>query len=85
MNSINFQKEFVVKLIQSSNNNIPLSEIVELINLAYDKPESWTDKIQVLDIVRINLTSLKDLLKYENNLFFIFVKIDDNKISGCIK
>ena len=85
MNSINFQKDFVVKLIHPSNNKIPLNQIVELINLAYDKPESWTDKIQVLDIVRINLISLKDVLNNENNLFFIFVKIDDNKIYGCIK
>lgn len=85
MNLINFKKEFVIKFIQTSNNNFPLGEIVELINLAYDKPESWTDKIQVLDIVRINLSSLKSVLNNENNLFFIFVRKDDNKIYGCIK
>lgn len=71
------------KIILSSQES--LSAHCHLINKAYDREDSWTDRKLIIKIdYRIDEEELKKLYDKESNLFFILQSKEDNNFAACV-
>jgi len=78
----NYKSKF--RIIYSSEEN--LQKHTNLINKAYDKEDSWTDRKLIIKIdQRITFEELNYQLKQEKNKFFILQEKETENFLGCIK
>ncbi len=59
-----------------------IEKIALLINNSYRKAGGWTNKVGLVEGLRINQQYIKQLLKEDKNYFFYLKK--DNDIAGCV-
>lgn len=72
------------RIIYSSQEH--LTKHTNLINKAYDKEDSWTDRKLIIKIdARISAEELSFHLNQEKNKFFILQEKETNNFLGCVK